>query len=746
MKRTWGSRTYPQAYTYDAQGRVKTLTTWQDFAGESGAAVTTWHYHPQRGWLEGKTYADNRGTDYDYTPAGRLEYRTWARTINGTPLTTTYRYTTGGDLEAIDYSDSTPDVGFTYWRGGARKTMTDATGTRTYTYTAQLRPDQEQLPAYFGNRVLARTYQTTLSLSEPMSIPGRASGFTLGVAADLDRDFATSYGYDAAGRIKRVSSPHGVHDYGYAPQRPWLRQTQSGPVHTATTTWDPGRPNIAKIENKVGPTLVSGYTYTVNDAGQRVQRAQSGTAFAGASTDEFTYNARGEIDTMINATQPARFRGYGYDDIGNRLVAEDSVDIDYYTPNALNQYAELALNGSAPLYPGHDFDGNQTENGFGQTYVWDAENRLIRVQPSGTPVTGEKTVIYTYDGEGRRVSRLVFTYTNGNWGYNGEERFIYDGWNVIATFTYNGYGLNKTLTWGLDLSGTLQGAGGVGGLLSAQEHGGSHAGVYHFTYDANGNVSDVLNNTGATVAHYEYGPFGDPIVATGTYAAANNYRFSTKPVDAESGLYYYGFRYYNPSTGRWPSRDPIGEEGGLNLYSMVGNNPVSRYDILGLYAGFTIRRYNGGLGHQFISRGGVNIGFYGDAAFGTPGGFMNEQDVTDGTPGRPSPNDDNFYYEWDTNKKTSGTFKAGSKKGCPCKSGNEEDVVSCMSTFVQEASQGDIAFNIVLRNCRVMSNRALTSCCLKKGKLIHTPPKGSKTSAGRSSDDSGGASDISTGE
>jgi len=53
-------------------------------------------------------------------------------------------------------------------------------------------------------------------------------------------------------------------------------------------------------------------------------------------------------------------------------------------------------------------------------------------------------------------------------------------------------------------------------------------------------------------------------------------------LDATSGLYYYGFIYYNPSTGRWPNRDPIGETGGLNLYGMVNNNPVNKWDYLGL--------------------------------------------------------------------------------------------------------------------------------------------------------------------
>jgi len=65
-------------------------------------------------------------------------------------------------------------------------------------------------------------------------------------------------------------------------------------------------------------------------------------------------------------------------------------------------------------------------------------------------------------------------------------------------------------------------------------------------------------------------------------AKANPFRFSTKYQDDETDLLYYGYRYYNPSTGRWVSRDPISERGGVNLYSFIANNPVSRFDSRGL--------------------------------------------------------------------------------------------------------------------------------------------------------------------
>src|SRR5206468_2180104 len=138
-------------------------------------------------------------------------------------------------------------------------------------------------------------------------------------------------------------------------------------------------------------------------------------------------------------------------------------------------------------------------------------------------------------------------------------------------------------TWGTDLSGTMQGAGGVGGLVSMTVYLGTNAGTYFYCYDGNGNVAALVNATnGAVAAQYEYGPFGELIRATGPMAKANPFRFSTKYQDDESDFPYYGFRYYNPSSGRWLSRDPLAEKGGLNLYLFAGNDPLDLVDPLGL--------------------------------------------------------------------------------------------------------------------------------------------------------------------
>ena len=135
-------------------------------------------------------------------------------------------------------------------------------------------------------------------------------------------------------------------------------------------------------------------------------------------------------------------------------------------------------------------------------------------------------------------------------------------------------------------------------MLAVEETaaGGGSSHSYWFFYDANGNVGQLIRASDRSLAaHYEYDPYGNTIVATGpdggVLARANPFRFSTKHYDAEldapgtsaaEGLYYYGYRYYSPRLARWLSRDPIEENGRLNLSCFVASAPPCSVDAVGL--------------------------------------------------------------------------------------------------------------------------------------------------------------------
>ncbi len=157
-------------------------------------------------------------------------------------------------------------------------------------------------------------------------------------------------------------------------------------------------------------------------------------------------------------------------------------------------------------------------------------------------------------------------------------KFLYDNWNLIAELNAPNNGLIHSYAWGQDLSGTMVKAGGIGGLLMLVEHGSAGTTTNHFAaYDGNGNVMAFIKTDTTLSARYEYNPYGGLLRSTGPLGRVNPFRFSTKFWDEESGLVYYGYRYYNPSLGRWISRDP-GPDQLLALYCFSRNAPTVALD------------------------------------------------------------------------------------------------------------------------------------------------------------------------
>ena len=126
-------------------------------------------------------------------------------------------------------------------------------------------------------------------------------------------------------------------------------------------------------------------------------------------------------------------------------------------------------------------------------------------------------------------------------------------------------------------------------------------------YDAYGNVMGYWDAQGNVVAKYTYDAFGKLIASSGPMADVFSFRYSTKYYDSETGFYYYGYRFYSPELMRWISRDPIGEEGGVNLYEFCNNFPAGAYDKDGR---FTIYVHTDGVGHVGISnKGGTKFDY-----------------------------------------------------------------------------------------------------------------------------------------
>ena len=157
---------------------------------------------------------------------------------------------------------------------------------------------------------------------------------------------------------------------------------------------------------------------------------------------------------------------------------------------------------------------------------------------------------------------------------------MYDGWNLIRKISQKPGVPSRPrhFVHGLDINSSLKSAGAIGTILAATD--GSRTLLY--CYDAPGNARQLIDSPGDTVsAIYKYDPFGRQTHIQGPAAEANLFRYSSKYYDHETGLLYYGYRYYAPIIGRWTSRDPAEEDGSLNLYAFVNNDAINKYDLLG---------------------------------------------------------------------------------------------------------------------------------------------------------------------
>lgn len=202
------------------------------------------------------------------------------------------------------------------------------------------------------------------------------------------------------------------------------------------------------------------------------------------------------------------------------------------------------------------------------TYSYDSATRLTEVWSNDV-----KVAEHQYDAFGRRVRKIT---------PNAVRTFVYDGWlPLLEIVEYTGGRVERIdYCWGKDISGTLDGAGGVGGLLYLRR---DRSEVFIPLFDATGNVLHYIDASGNVVASYVYDAFGNTVAKDGPMANEFHMRFATRYYDDESQLYYFGKRFYSPRLSRWMSRDPEGEDGGLNLYVSCHNDMVNNVDPLGTY-------------------------------------------------------------------------------------------------------------------------------------------------------------------
>ena len=222
-------------------------------------------------------------------------------------------------------------------------------------------------------------------------------------------------------------------------------------------------------------------------------------------------------------------------------------------------------------------------------YTWDGFGRLTEAVASNA----NQRLVFTYYPDGQRATKKVYAGSPGDWTNTYTHSYVYDTWNLVYEEVTDEQDSSNSYTnsylWGLDLAGQHSGrygqsAGGIGGLLAITQVSGisPQPSTYFPVSDHNGNIHKLVDESGDVVANYVYSPFGVLIGEYGDKADVCNFRFSSKYYDSETELYYYGYRYYDPASTKWLTRDPLGERGGDNLTAFCQNDPVNRYDPTGL--------------------------------------------------------------------------------------------------------------------------------------------------------------------
>ncbi len=504
--------------------------------------------------------------------------------INGT---TTYEYDDLGNLLQQDSADTGSQI-LSYDAAGNLRLRTDANDqTFSYVYDALNRLTLLDAPGTADD--ISYQYDTCAHGQ------GRVCSITQGTNqvdyqynayGDVISHQGMSYGYDALGRLSQQTYPSGAvitYQYDLAGNIAQINGVIDGTAITLATniSYEPFGP-IKTMSYGNGAQLTQSYDQAYRLTAQNI---------TGVMQRQYPlYDANGNLETTNDTLNPANHALYQYDAL-NRLTDADG------------SFGTQSL--------GYDKNGNRLD------LTSDAVSTTFAYEPNANRLASQNSVAIQRDANGNTLNDGQHSYR-----YNTHNRLI--GVDADVTYQYNALG-QRTLK---DVGGTVTGfAYGLSGELLGEYPAGAaqaehiylgdqplaviqNGNVYYVHTDHLGTPRVITDQNQTAVWQWESDPFGataanDDVDGDGS-AFVYNKRFAGQYYDVESGLHYNYFRYYDPSTGRYITSDPIGLEGGLNTYGYVGGNPVRFIDILGLHHG----RPHGQMGHGPVGdNGSVAVGF-----------------------------------------------------------------------------------------------------------------------------------------
>jgi RHS repeat-associated protein len=531
--------------TRDGLGRTRSV-------GYNGTLAKTYGYDLARRMTN---FTDALGShNLAWTPASRLQSESDGWTTNA------YAYSQG---LRTNFSIGNWTQSYNYDLGWRMTNTTSQAGAFLYEYAAKLTSTAPaadglvsliRLPngAYITNNFdsLARLKSTALQDHWHHVLDGYTyTADALGLRTNILRDFglttnSVNVGYD---NINQILS--------------WNAQELDGTPRLNEQlgfAYD----KADNLQTRISGNLTQ--TFTADAADQLASVTRSGTLTLSGVTPAPALNL------TVNGQAAARYADMTF--AATNLTLANGANT--FTVIATNLYGVKKTNtvsANLPANVGFAFDnnGNLTNDGV-KAFFYDAENQLTNVTQTGVRKTD-----FVYDGLNRRRIVRDYIWTNSAWFKISENRIIFDGLVPVQERDASNNVL-VTYTRGIDFSGGLNRAGGIGGLLARTDSNGT----LYYHADGSGNETALMDGKEQIAGRYLYEPFGRLIRMTGSAAQANTMRFSSMPDYWFGGAGFYG-RIWLYMPQRWANEDPIQELGGRNLARGMHNNPLSYIDPFG---------------------------------------------------------------------------------------------------------------------------------------------------------------------
>ncbi|MCE5293944.1 MAG: hypothetical protein LLF94_04965 [Chlamydiales bacterium] len=496
-----------------------------------GTVVTCFEYSKNRliTLVEAAKTAEEKTTSYKYDDFGQLQ-----NIIHADGVTLNHTYDSKGRLEHFYSNDHSVDYVYSYDNSDRILEVQNlATGNKTirsYNNFGEVSSEilESGLKVAYGYDQAGRVQELTLPDASKVKYDYSAHLDVITRCDDNNKELyvCKMAERDLSGNIKALQLPGAAGNLHFAKDK-LGRSTKIQHAHFEQQVPDNGFDSTGNL------LQIKGYDPQ------------------GPSNRTFTYD---HLSQLTQETGPSSHT-YSYDSLFNRLTRDDQE----YSVNSL--HAVLSDSKRSFTYDARGNRLKKQESSGDTQYIYDALDRLVKV------ISPDTTSSYSYDAFNRRLSKQIID----SKCHTTKESYLYIGDNEVGAVD-----TNQTITE-LRILGE-----GYGAEIAASVAFELYGQTYVPLHDFQGNVAVLLDLQGNAIETYRYDAFGNETIYSKT-PTHNPWRFSSKRTDQETGLIYFGRRYYDPTIGKWLTQDPLGVKEGPNLYAYVLNCPMTNFDEYGLY-------------------------------------------------------------------------------------------------------------------------------------------------------------------